>query len=483
MRWLKRDKWKAGIAIAGIMLLLVLTVWVPVSAAGAYEGASGLATLVTVTVRATPTVDATGTALSKEQLTQQIKQLQLQNDRSIAAWFWNVSATLGTIVAALLAVAGVLVTIVVNFRQSTRSQKEAHNKDLEDHKAERERRDEEQKRWLEDHKAERERQDEEQQRWLKDQVAEREKRAEERFQSVVAGLGSEREEAKVGAAIMLRTFLQPGYKQFYRQSFDLTVAHLRLRPVDPNTPAPRDLNAPTPLDPSESVPLDPLSQALITVFKESFPLACKALMDQEKSQFDPQSLDASRIRLDNAYLVESDLKGIWMREAFLIKADLRKADLSEARLTKTCFGRANLRGTNLCKAYLYKADLRGAYLRGAYLRGAILRKADLRGAHLRGAHFNGANLNEADLNGAHLRGADLRTVTGLTKEQLEYCKANGAIIDEDSKISPPQPPVSPPPPSQSNDAQAPSAPPAQGSVPTSDIGRNGDPSSKSDSES
>jgi hypothetical protein len=54
MRWLKRETWKAGIAIAGMLLLLVLVVWVPVSAAGAHERASGLATPVTGTVQATP---------------------------------------------------------------------------------------------------------------------------------------------------------------------------------------------------------------------------------------------------------------------------------------------------------------------------------------------------------------------------------------------------------------------------------------------
>ena len=68
MRWLKRDIWKAGIALAGILLLLVLMVWVPVSAAGANEGASGLAAPVTGTVQATPTEDATVTALNKENL-------------------------------------------------------------------------------------------------------------------------------------------------------------------------------------------------------------------------------------------------------------------------------------------------------------------------------------------------------------------------------------------------------------------------------
>ena len=45
MRWLKKDIWKAGITYAGILLFLVLMVWVPVSAAGAYEEASGLCCL------------------------------------------------------------------------------------------------------------------------------------------------------------------------------------------------------------------------------------------------------------------------------------------------------------------------------------------------------------------------------------------------------------------------------------------------------
>jgi hypothetical protein len=52
MHWRSKDIWKAGIALAGLLLLLlVLMVWVPISAAGAYEGASGLATPVTGTVQ------------------------------------------------------------------------------------------------------------------------------------------------------------------------------------------------------------------------------------------------------------------------------------------------------------------------------------------------------------------------------------------------------------------------------------------------
>src|SRR5690349_3887441 len=73
MRWHRKDMWKACIAIAGILLLLVLMIWIPASEAGAYEGAPGVA--ATVTDQTTPTVDATVSALNKEKLAQEVQQL------------------------------------------------------------------------------------------------------------------------------------------------------------------------------------------------------------------------------------------------------------------------------------------------------------------------------------------------------------------------------------------------------------------------
>ena len=73
MRWLKRDLRKVGLALVGLLFFLVVMLWIPVSAA-AYEGTSGLVTPTpataqeTPTVHPTPTVDATVTALQKEQL-------------------------------------------------------------------------------------------------------------------------------------------------------------------------------------------------------------------------------------------------------------------------------------------------------------------------------------------------------------------------------------------------------------------------------
>ncbi len=59
MRWLKSDIWKAGIAIAGLLLLLLVMIWIPVSAAGAHEGALGPAGPAAVIVQVTTTANST----------------------------------------------------------------------------------------------------------------------------------------------------------------------------------------------------------------------------------------------------------------------------------------------------------------------------------------------------------------------------------------------------------------------------------------
>ena len=484
--WPKRDLWKAGIAIVGMLLLLVLMVWVPVSAVDAYEGASGLATPVTGTVQTTPTVDPTMTVLNKEKLEQEIDQLKNQNDRSIATWFWNVNATLGTIVAALLAVAGVIMTA-----------KEAHHKNLEDREAERKRR------------------DKEQDRWLGDRLAEREKRVEERFQAAVTALGDEKEGARIGSAVLLRTFLRPGYEQFYTPIVQLVAANLRLpRTTDP------------PKDPAAPLPPTALSQALIMTFIEAFPRAREhekknvgaklASLEHKVRSTHPapvtipsteiRSLNAMHIQLDNGFLWYADLKQAWIPQASLRKADLTGADLSGANLWSAYLSEAylwstNLSGANLWQADLSKADLRGTDLSRATLLEANLSEAslynhvDLQGANLCKANLSGASLQQVDLRGTNLSEAnpedalslthtDLRGAKGLTDEQKEACKAKGAIIDENPMTSSSQSPVSPSAPSQSNDAQALSAPPAQGSTPTPDTGGSSAPSSsQSDPES
>lgn len=78
----------------------------------------------------------------------------------------------------------------------------------------------------------------------------------------------------------------------------------------------------------------------------------------------------------------------------------------------------------------------------------VITRADLSGAKLSGAKLSGATLSGANIGDAlSLEGTDLRRVKGLTKEQLEACKAKGAIIDEDPTTNASQATVAPPPPS------------------------------------
>jgi hypothetical protein len=439
MHWLKRDIWKASIALAGMLLLLILVVWVPVSAVGAHERAAGLATPVMATVQASPTIDPTIVAATAKE---QVRKLERDNDRSFNAWLWNSSAALGTIGAALLAVAGVLATVLFNAQKDRKDRRDAEEKELRDRKEER--------------RKEVEAQDKE----LRD-------RAEERFKTAVTVLGDEKESVQISGAVLLRSFLhkedKKSYERYYTQIFDLAVAYLRLPRTSPPSEDP-DRIPHSREDPNALLPLTPLRQALIVVFKEAFPLARDRLKEQAPELvFHPQSLDASRIQLDKAYLADADLEQVWMPRAFLQEADLSGADLS----------RANLMGTNLIGAYLNGANLGEAKLNGASLNGAELRKADLRKADLRWA-----DLRRAKLEGALLKDTILhRAANGLAEEQLETGKANGAIIDE-STLSSLQSTVFSPSPSQHNDVQAPSAPPAQVNTPPPDTGESGAPSSQ-----
>jgi len=326
---------------------------------------------VTPTAQSTPTPDSTITALQKEQLTQQVKQLENQN-----TWSWT---NIATPITAFGTLGTIIVGVVGGSFTYLRWRKEQRNERNNQQKAQR---------------------------------IDREKRDEERFQIVVSGLGSKDIEAKVGAAIMLRTFLKSGYEQFYQQSFDLAVAHLRLRQVNSN-----EL-------------IDSLSQALIRVFTESF-----KLMREELDPIEPQEynkhLDAAHIRLDGAYLARVYLQNVWMREASLIGANLHGTNLHESDLI-----RANLSGADLEGADLSKAKLRIANLGGAILTRVNLIEADLYGADLTDANFHkadlrGANLEETKPETARsLEGTKMYGVKGLTDpDQIEACKRKGAIFD------------------------------------------------------
>lgn len=331
------------------------------------------ASLVNGTETITPTT--TGTSTPTAPTTQSVdptiaalEQQKLQNENN---WWWiNGSSILTVLFSSICSMIGVVLAVWVGFRQWSGQQKADREKRHQDH------------------------------------VLEQQKLDEARFQSVVKGFESDRPEARVGAAILLLNFLGDGYARFYSQVFYLSVSILRVRNTDPTTPE----------------PIDALSQALVTVFRQSFSLA----RGNDIDAFDPFALDATNIQLDNAYLSQTDLRKIYLRKAYL-----RNTYFWDSQLQEAYFKHSNMAG-----AYLRSANLEGADLGKTILTGANLSKTKLKGAHFRyadltDADFTGADLTDTRIESASsLQGTILRDVTGLSAEQKSACVAKGAIVDE-----------------------------------------------------
>jgi hypothetical protein len=113
-----------------------------------------------------------------------------------------------------------------------------------------------------------------------------------------------------------------------------------------------------------------------------------------------------------------------LSHASLAASDLADARLNQANLSAVDLSASNLSGATLSGADLTAVELGGADLSSAYITGASLYAAILSGADLRGADLSGSDLGEADLTAA-----DLRSVRGLTQEQLD-----SASTDERTKI-------------------------------------------------
>lgn len=452
MRWLTSKVPKTSSSIAVILLLLLTMVWIPASVVDTHGGALRLAPPVT----ATPTVHVT--AVAQNLLKQQHDKLRRDN---VFPWtLLNAArgASIGGIGIILLAFA-----VFISGKNGLKLWQRKRDK----------------KRWQQEKEKEQRNQDE------------------ERLQSVVEGLGSESIAVKVDAAIALRSFLQEGYEQFHRRVFDLAVAQLRLPRTDTpledqTTPLPqhpslsqalidvfkegfllarheskRSLLPPDAtgikLDNEHLVDAD-LKQVWMSgahlrgANLNGADLSGADLIGADLSEADLIGANLSAANLSRANLSATDLSGADLHAANFMEAKLSRANLSEANLNRTKFRLAWLGGTILRRANLTGANFRAANLTGANLTGANFGGADLRGANFRGADLREADLREdgaawvilrevdfrgADFTGANfnwtrlpsLQGTDLRGVKGLTKEQLEACKAQGAIIDEDATAS------------------------------------------------
>lgn len=163
---------------------------------------------------------------------------------------------------------------------------------------------------------------------------------------------------------------------------------------------------------------------------------------------------AELLRLHYIYdspLSKLDLRGAFLYGADLSCANLSSSNLSHAKLLEVNLSRATLDNINLSEADLTSANLSGVHSEFVNLSGANLSYSDISAARLLKPNLSGANLSYSDLTVAFLLDANLseadltgvkgftdiifsgRTnligVKGLSEEQLEYAKKEGAIIE------------------------------------------------------
>jgi uncharacterized protein YjbI with pentapeptide repeats len=399
-----------------IFLLLISAAFLMTSSARAQEttplhvpaiGTAGVQN--TPTIQATPTVDATMTALDKERLEQQIGQSQQNWQNGL----WNIETGLGS---TILPTIGVILTVVYGI-----------------------------------------------QRWRGEQSVDRVKRDEARLQSAIQDLGASEQGKRIGGAVMLRTFLLPGYEKYgyekyHLQIFDLAVANLRL--------------------PRGSAPVN---QALAVLFKDAFPAArryciieelkkqpgakpesdiakeisrflkseqAKQLSPQELALFKSFSLDATGVQLDQTYLINADLEMAYLRSASLkgtnlegakLKgANLEDADLEDADLRNASFDVENLIkaksliNVNLSELHLEGKDFtKSKGLQRIQLKEAILKDAQFTKCNLQGANLQGADLERTKFDEADLTGANLKNIKNYEKATWSKAIVKGVDCDTD----------------------------------------------------
>jgi len=296
--------------------------------------------------------EATGQTMSQvelesHKLRQEIRQLEIENERLSSPW--QTVTSYATLLTAIVAVAGVFLTIWKQFLERVRD---------------REQRETESRRCLD-----------------------------EKFSSIIADIGSDNPSLQVSAAISLITFLRAEYSAFHEQVYLILLANLKIRhnqqvnrlliqvfekAVRLNLEAIRKVN--------DSQGLDLTSTNLYRI---------------DFSGLDLSNSDIAFSNLELANLDSANLSRVKGYEVSLEKAKLTDAILTEARLAK-----ANLKG-----AHLHRANLVSANLKETRLNSAQFFQAKLQSAHLENAELFDVKFEQSDLNDTYFRGTKFNDQT------------------------------------------------------------------------
>lgn len=331
--------------------------------------------------------------LEAEKLSQEIRQLRLENDRN-EGWSGGFLA-LAPFITIIVGLLAVVVPVTLEVRQQ-RHQRAA---ELEQRRVEEEQRQHQRAAELEQRRVEEEQRQHQRAAELEQRRVEDRRRFDELFARAVADLGSANVSVQVSAAIALRSFLGPEYEQFHRQIHLVLCGNLA----------------------AEHPPL--VNKFIVRAFEISVRLHLEAR--RREGDFSP--LDLANCQLSRVDLHELDLGE---------EVDIAFAVLKDANLRGTILPRARGYEVSLERAHVSNANLRAARLRGAVCRGARFHNADLMDTHFRRTPGRRADLSLAEFYGAKLQGAhfDDAELSGAKFDDANVTETYfyGAVLDDEA---------------------------------------------------
>jgi uncharacterized protein YjbI with pentapeptide repeats len=276
--------------------------------------------------------------LENQKLLQEIIKLTIENQR--AKNFWYLLTANATFLTALVAVFGAIVTIWKQIVERSRQQ-------------------------------ELDRLQREQDRLQREDESLR--RISEKFNTTVAGLGSDKDPIQAASAVSIMSFLKPEFSAYHHQVYLIILSNLKIA------------HEPT----------------VIKLLIRAFEQAIRVMLEKDLEK--PLNLDFS-----DAVLKRADLSGLQLHNTDLAHAKMQSANLNKTDLTRVRGYKANLTGALLSDAILVEARLNGAILEGAVLHDANLSSAKLKESDLKQAQFHRAKLQSAHFEKADLRHAKFR---------------------------------------------------------------------------
>jgi len=285
--------------------------------------------------------------LENEKLRQEVMQLQIETDSLNSPW--RTISSYATLITAVVAVAGIFVTIwkQISERQRDREQREAESR----------------------------------------------RRLDEKFSSIVSDIGSENPSLQVSAVVSLMTFLRPEYLEFQEQVYLILLANLKIKSGLQVT----------------RLQIQAFEKVLTLILQA--PRDPTKPLELDFSNMNLYHTNLSGLDLSNADLGFADLRLANLIGTNLFRAKGIEVNLEKARLTKANLNEARFAKANLAHAHLHEVNLVAANLKEANLNGTEFFRAKLQSAHLEDADITGARFEKAYLQDAYFKGVKFNLTT------------------------------------------------------------------------